>query len=63
MVSSPDGINLRLSKDNPRAQPKPALIIAHDLFNHLGLYGADGGILFRRLTATNNLKINVHGLF
>ncbi len=38
MVSSYDGVKLRLSKDYSKVQPKAILIIAHGLSNHLGLY-------------------------
>lgn len=38
MVTTYDGIKLRLSKDYPHTQAKAVLIIAHGLSNHLGLY-------------------------
>jgi alpha-beta hydrolase superfamily lysophospholipase len=38
MVTSFDGIKLRLSKDYPKQPAKAVLIIAHGLSNHLGLY-------------------------
>ncbi|GHA81268.1 alpha/beta hydrolase [Pontibacter akesuensis] len=38
MVTSYDGIKLRLSKDYPKKQAKAVLIVAHGLSNHLGLY-------------------------